>query len=191
MALTRQTDFEDRAENALIDKLRTPVQVSVQRILARQVQELEDAALDVFEAAIANAVGVKLDQFGAVVGEARFGRADTPYRLAIQTRILINLSSGTREDIIGVLLGLLGPTADIEVTKIAQKKFTADVLTPVDFDAVPPDRVEAAMEAATVAGEGFQVSMFPATPKAFDTVGQGFDGPAVFGGSVGTSFKDG
>lgn len=57
---------------------------------------LEDRTVD-------TAVGDQLDIIGAIVGETRQGRGDDEYRLAILSRIAINTSEGTPEEIISFL----------------------------------------------------------------------------------------
>ena len=70
-----------------------------------QIQDLEDSSFEVLlNRWIDTAVGVQLDGVGAIVGEAREGRGDDEYRLAIKARIQINFSEATPEDILTALV---------------------------------------------------------------------------------------
>lgn len=69
-----------------------------------QIQDLEDAFYQLItDRTIETAVGAQLDGIGSIVGEAREGREDEDYRLAIRVRILLNLTNGTIEQVIEIL----------------------------------------------------------------------------------------
>lgn len=73
------------------------------------VQEIEDQTWIYLSGIIlATCVGDVLDKYGAIVGVARNGRLDTPYRLAIKIQIALNKSNGLGEDVISILALLLG-----------------------------------------------------------------------------------
>jgi hypothetical protein len=77
-------------------------------MLARQVQEIEDAFADSISMnLLANASGYLLDRLGKIVGQPRLNFSDAQYRLAIAARIKANRSSGTIEEIYGVLIALV------------------------------------------------------------------------------------
>lgn len=59
---------------------------------------------------IDTAIGKQLDGCGAIVGEARQGRADEAYRVAIKFRVFVNISKGTPTDLIRGLKFLTDPT---------------------------------------------------------------------------------
>ena len=48
------------------------------------------------------AVGAQLDVLGRIVGEARLGDPDANYRLRIKAGILLNVSSGTPEELLAI-----------------------------------------------------------------------------------------
>lgn len=69
-----------------------------------ELQELEDATYSVLLGLlIDNAIGFALDALGDIVVEARRGRGDEPYRLAIRVASAVNRSRGRNEDLIAVL----------------------------------------------------------------------------------------
>ena len=69
-------------------------------LLGVQVQEVEDAVYQILtDTVLETAEGAQLDGLGEIVGEERAGRDDATYRIAIRTRIAINLSEGTIENI--------------------------------------------------------------------------------------------
>ena len=59
---------------------------------------------------INTAIGKQLDGCGAIVGEARQGRDDDAYRVAIKFRVFVNISKGTPTDLIRGLKFLTDPT---------------------------------------------------------------------------------
>jgi hypothetical protein len=82
--------------------------------LANETQAALDAANQLFSlTSIDDSQGVNLDNIGARVGEPRQGFDDVVYRLHLKARILLNRSSGTTEDILGLFATLLGPDATL------------------------------------------------------------------------------
>jgi hypothetical protein len=76
----------------------------------QQIQELEQALFQLIDdRTLETSLGAQLDGLGSVVGEARLGRDDDAYRIAIKGRITLNLSNGTPEDIISVIASQIGP----------------------------------------------------------------------------------
>ncbi len=85
-------------------------------IYISQIQELEQVFFQLInERTLAAAAGVQLAGIGSIVGEERNGRNDTVYRRAIEARILINLSNGTLEDVLAVVLRSLPSDIDLTV----------------------------------------------------------------------------
>lgn len=77
--------------------------------LLDQVQELEDAIWDVFQAFDPDtAVGNALDLLGQLVGEPRLERVDDEFRTAIRVRVLVNASDGKTEQLYAILAGIFG-----------------------------------------------------------------------------------
>lgn len=80
-----------------------PVMEGILRSYAIQLQELEDVFFQLLLLkSIEDSSGVQLDGLGAIVGEPRDGRDDDEYRPAIASRVLINKSSPTVEQILAV-----------------------------------------------------------------------------------------
>lgn len=72
--------------------------------IARQIQELEDAACDVIEKRmLANATSAQLAVLGGLVGQTDPGLGEETFRMLIRVRIRINRSEGRRDDLIEVL----------------------------------------------------------------------------------------
>lgn len=70
----------------------------------KQVNELEDSYISLLEErSINTAVGAQLDLLGALVTEPRNGRDDVSYRIAILTRVGINNSEGTPNQVLSIL----------------------------------------------------------------------------------------
>ena len=70
-----------------------------------RLQEIEGATLDVWSdvLSIETAAGDQLDLVGQIVTEARNGRSDAVYRLALRVRVLINRSEGRAEELIQIV----------------------------------------------------------------------------------------
>jgi len=72
--------------------------------LAAEVQELEDAAIQVLLGRLPDfAQGVQLDALGRIVGQSREGLDDDRYRVHIRARIAINQSFGRPDDLLTVI----------------------------------------------------------------------------------------
>lgn len=69
-----------------------------------------DADAVIAERWINTAIGAQLDGCGAIVGEARQGRDDDAYRVAIKFRVFVNISKGTPTNQIRGLKFLTDPT---------------------------------------------------------------------------------
>ena len=87
------------------------------------VQPLEDTFFQLLnDRGVRRAEGVNLDVLGAMVGEVRFGRVDTTYRVAILTRALLNQSNGTPPELL-VFLAKLSSNAGVDIWE----HFPADI----------------------------------------------------------------
>lgn len=113
-AITNITDHENRALDRLLEQQKAkPVLAAVVGALSTQVQALENMFQSLLSArAITTATGDQLDGLGALVGEPRNGRTDTEFRIAIRARIAINRSSGTANEILGVLTAATADPAE-------------------------------------------------------------------------------
>lgn len=98
----------------------SPILVEFILSFLKECNPLEDVFQDLLdEKDLDEAQGVFLDFIGTYVGENRNNRNDTDYRQAIKVRIAINTSSGTIEDLIGVLNLLFGQDVQVIVTRSA------------------------------------------------------------------------
>lgn len=80
--------------------------------ISKQTEDLETALFELRdEFWVSSAIGNQLDILGAIQNEIRYGKNDTDYRTAIQTKILINNGSGEFETLITALTGLYGATS--------------------------------------------------------------------------------
>lgn len=104
-------DHFARAMDRLAQQYREkPYIRSLIKILARQCADLETAYQQLLLLrSLDTAVGEQLDVIGRIVRESRNGAPDDEYRLRIGARIRINASSGTIEDVIGILAPLVRP----------------------------------------------------------------------------------
>lgn len=154
----------------LADKERFSLLLS---LFGGQIQDIENALFQVLnETDINSAVGAQLDGLGSIVGEDRAGREDAPYRVAIRTRIVLNLSQGTSEDLIALAIAISGGTK-AEVTEYFPAGFEIRIL-----DGLPsgtdPARIAAVVRSGKPAGVRAVSIIHTDPPFQYDT-GSGFD----------------
>ncbi|KKM27025.1 hypothetical protein LCGC14_1578910, partial [marine sediment metagenome] len=139
--------------------------------LVAQVQDLDDAAMDVFtNFTLDNATGINLDVFGVIVGRERSSANDDAYRDALRGQIRLNRSSGTIEDILEVLTLVFGASVPMALTEGTIAEFEVDVLTSITPDKAL--RMAIAVGRGKAAGIKANLQFFDATPTfAFDGVG--------------------
>jgi len=98
-----------------------------------RIQELETTAVDMSEDIISldTAEGVQLDLLGRLVGEARDGRLDAAYRLALRVRVLINISNGRIDELIEIVRLFEGTstTGDIDIQELQPARLEVRVRT--------------------------------------------------------------
>lgn len=102
--LAKKRLLEQNKNKPLLDGLLTAI--------IQEHQNLETMFFDLLEdRSINTAVGFLLDRLGTIVGQTREpGQSDDDYRLAIKTRVSINVSQGEPERAISVYQALLGAT---------------------------------------------------------------------------------
>ena len=105
-------DREALAESLLIDVFRNKEDfVKLLSSYVEATQELENVLFDLFQGFnLSTAVGDQLDASGQIVGEERQGTTDERYRLRIRVRVLLNLTSGTPNQIIHIVNMILDGT---------------------------------------------------------------------------------
>lgn len=145
---THETDALNRMTERLKGK---PIATAFFRALARQIQDLEDAAWDVFIGRwIDSAVGVQLDAVGKYLNLARGSLDDDTYRLWLKARVKVNRSRGTPEDLIAIF-HLLSEDSVITYTPMYPAGFQLDLGDAV-FDSSLHDALLSFIRAATDGG---------------------------------------
>lgn len=97
---------KDRLVTQWFDK---PVVQGLLKSYMENVQTVEDIYQQLLdERSVFTAIGEQLDVVGTIVGEARNGKADDPYREAILNRISINTSNSTPEKIMQIMRTITG-----------------------------------------------------------------------------------
>jgi hypothetical protein len=97
---------KDRLVTQWFDK---PVVQGLLKSYMENVQTVEDTYEQLLdERSVFTAVGEQLNVIGTIVGEARNGKADDPYREAILNRIAINTSDSTPEKIMQIMRTVTG-----------------------------------------------------------------------------------
>jgi hypothetical protein len=89
----------------LITQFKTqPNMIALAQIFGAKIQEIEDALFQLFNLRGVNtAFGAELDILGSVVGVIRAGLNDTDYATAIRSEILLNISSGTVQQLLSLM----------------------------------------------------------------------------------------
>lgn len=136
--------------------------------LVTQVQLLDDQGINLAtQRSVSTAVGTQLDKLGTIVGISRANLSDEAYRLRIQARILINISTGTPEGLIQVFK-LLTLASNV----VLNEQFPADVALYTDGDIDPTQItfVQQSLELAAPAGVrvAFMGHFDPVLPFACD-----------------------
>lgn len=98
------------------------------RALAYGVQVLEDMLFDVLvSTGIDEATGDALDQWGETVGEDRGPLSDNEYRQFIKARMLVNISSGTIDEMIEILDVATQPNVEVRHLSVFPAGFALQV----------------------------------------------------------------
>lgn len=121
MSLEHVTDHVERAVGRLFEQFNgKPNLEAIVSAFAEQAQEVEDALWQLVTLrTVETATGDQMDRIGEIVGQGREGKGDDEYRLLLKARIKINVSSGTAEDILGVMSAVLGTTPTVRLTEPA------------------------------------------------------------------------
>jgi len=169
-------DLLAEALDRVIEQLRgKPDFASLVSTFTAQVSGVQAAILGVLDDTIvAASEGAQLDGLGDIVGEERFARDDTIYRIAILARIRLNISNGTMQDIIALIEAVIGGAFTIRVDEYQPAAFIANVLEPIDPTMIDPGVVGAIVRSGKPAGVGSGVHFHVADPFQYDT-GFGFD----------------
>lgn len=127
-------DLFAEAETRFLEQFKDKIYFSaLVEIYTAQMTELQTVFLSLLNLAqVTVAEGVQLDGIGDIVGEARTGRTDANYRIAILARIRLNLSNGTLEDVIALIRAIAGQVG-VQVKDFPPASFVArivDVLNP-------------------------------------------------------------
>ncbi len=112
MGIEHKTDHEAEIDDLQLEQFKGAEDMNALiAVFVAKVQELEDVVFDVRSAFwLDYAIGNQLDIVGDIVGLARKGLDDDPYRNAIKMQIACNVSDGTTEDLLR-LFELYGATA--------------------------------------------------------------------------------
>lgn len=176
MTLTQKTTHVEDAQANLISAYRhRPNTQAFVKSYAQQVKEIEAAAFQILNGTLdISSTGANLDVLGNLVGVARDGRTDTIYSVVIAAQILLNISSGTIEQIIAMVDAISGGGSAIQIVEIYPARFEVNAL-----DILPPGvglEVANILVDAKPAGVGGQFEYFETTPPfQLDTAGAGLD----------------
>ena len=134
--------------------------------LADGCQRCEDEAFDLLvSTTLTAAQGKHLDQWGAIVGEARGGLVDQDYRRFIQARILVNNCEGTTDEVLAIWSLLTEPYVEIEHLNYAPATFYLRVLRDAYMSDARAARVGTTMRAVKPAGVAMM--LVESVPGAF------------------------
>ena len=106
----------------------------IKAYITEQIQDLEDSGCELYDRLNIDLMdGVQLDNIGIIVGQDREGQADSIYRVFLRTKIGVNNSQSSIEDIIQIWQTLTGSDS-IEV----QELFPATVQLSSSFSIASP-----------------------------------------------------
>ena len=102
---------------------------AIAEILLDQVQELEDAIIEVRDdTTLDNSIGAQLDQWGKLLGVPRDGLTDAKYRKLVKVIIDAYRSGGNPQNITAVL-SVLADDAPVEYTPLFPANFMLGIVT--------------------------------------------------------------
>jgi hypothetical protein len=136
MPLDLITDHQARAVARLTEHFRSrDTMPKLVRALTGPIQEIENVLQDlVVKRRLDVATGAQLAVIGRIVGQPRAGKDDETYRIWIRTRIRLNRTSGTGEDIIAVFRAVTQGTTKI----VLEEQFPAAFVVRIGSDSIVP-----------------------------------------------------
>jgi hypothetical protein len=147
-------DHVERSILQLIEVFRKPRNQEWLRTSVGQVQEIEDALWQLFNAFdLETGEGAVLDLIGNLLGERRDGRLDPDFRAALRARILVNQSDGHLESMLAVLVALVPSLAgsdDVLVSELYPAGVHFEILAALD--GVEPATIARMLRQAKPAG---------------------------------------
>jgi hypothetical protein len=177
MALTEKLNHVTEALDNLVQKFKGSGTLALFiTSWVNEVQELEGVWFDLLQNRwIVTAIGAQLDGVGSIVGEARQGRSDDDYRIAIQSRVGINIGSGTAEQIIAYTKASSGASS-----VLLTEWFPAAVIVRAITTLTTAQATIIGNTLKEIKGAGIRIDfIYGISPeselKKFDTAGQGFD----------------
>ena len=177
-------DHEELARDNLIAQFQQkPDLESLLNSYVGQIQALEGVFFDLIdERTLDTAAGAQLDGLGQVVGEDRQSRTDDDYRLAIRSRIIVNNSNGTVEDINQLGRSLLGAAFSFQVSEIFPAAIIVELLDPLDPIVTNPTNLVNFFRATKAAGVRLIMTFGVTGSFRYDT-GPGYD-DGLYGGAL-------
>lgn len=186
MILQKKQNHAEEAVGNLIQQFKgKPTLEELIKLFADQVQEIENGLFDLlYLRSIDEAIGVQLDGLGRLLNLEREGRGrdDATYRQWLKARILLILSGGTPEDVIGLVRALIGNNK-IEILESFPAHFDVKINEPISVDGY---QVASLILSGTPAGvRGIFIWTAPGTHFVFEGApdGMGFD-KGEFAGAV-------
>lgn len=153
----------DNHQSEMIDNLfgqyrQSEVIRGLSDVLGRQVQDLESAYWGLIGFRFLDyAQGAQLDQVGSLVGEDRRQAEEEEYRRAIASRILVNKSTSTVEEIILILQTLIG-TEIVDVQQAYPAQLVIAYQVESAFTEAQRDRISEQTLQAIAAGVGLEMT---------------------------------
>lgn len=170
-------DWPDQSRRRLLSQdWPQPRITSLAEALGVGTQALEDVTFDVLLSFfLSNATGAQLDSLGRIVGELRGAADDGDYRRFIGARILINISQGSPDELIGIFKVLTD--GDVEYLPMFPAGYTLQVVRKSFLSERARRRVRRMMGDCRVAG--VTMELIEALPGPFAFVGN-LHGPAGY-----------
>lgn len=163
------------AQGEMPSALRRPRLLALAAAIGDTVQEIEDAAFQVFaDTPLQFAGGALLARWGELVGEPRGGLPDPDYRRVIYGRIQANRSDGSTSTMLLIFRLLTQDDGDtVSYFDLYPASFLLQVIRQTPMTARMRRRVRRIMEAARPMGIGMGLVHAPAVPFQFGGAGFG------------------
>ncbi len=168
--ITKKTthDVESLARFLEHDKGKQKFEDLIAKVLAPQVQDLENAIFQILTDTILDtSVGVQLDNFGTTVDQARNGQTDDQYRQTLRAKTLLNNAQGTLEEIVTITDLLTGGGLEIEIVEDFPAHFDVIINDPLPVS-VDGLQIAAFVLKAKLAGVKGIIQFHVAPPFQYD-----------------------
>jgi len=175
--ITKIADHVDAAVHRVLRRSKRPVAVELVTLLVGPVQDIEDLAYSVLIDDVDTAVGVRLDQYGSIVGLDRFTADDDEYRAALRVKVLVNTTDGVASEVVAAFAQYLGTNlvGGVRYTQYGAAHYQLDFEVTVPLTATQIEIIQQLFPLMSPSGVGHVYIEGNTGLFRFDTADRGLD----------------